>query len=130
VLVATLGACRAIGLSVIPGMMAAVAIYADRHTTTPTRGERKPLRIRVRPVLIRPLRPLSADITAFEVGNFAATLLILRATELLEPGHGDDRATTIARTREALPLTKVNRAGRTKLRCRGSGPSSRQTPRR
>jgi hypothetical protein len=24
----------------------------------------------------------------------------------------------------------VNRAGRTKLRCRGSGPSSRQTPRR
>ena len=37
-----------------------------------------------------------AGIGAFEFGNCAATLLILRATELLQPGHGRDRATTIA----------------------------------
>lgn len=97
VLVATVGTRWAIGLSVIPGLMAAVAIiYAIRHTKTARQGERKPLRIHVRPVLVGPLRPLFAGITAFEVGNCAATLLILRATELLEPGHGNDSATTIA----------------------------------
>ncbi len=38
-----------------------------------------------------------AGIGAFEFGNCAATLLILRGTELLQPGHGKkDRATTIA----------------------------------
>lgn len=96
-LVATVGTRWAIGLSVIPGLLAAFAIiYAIRHTTQPTRSERRPLRIRIRPVLAGPLRPLFAGITAFEIGNCAATLLILRATELLEPGHGKDRATTIA----------------------------------
>lgn len=53
------------------------------------------MRIRVRPVLVGPLRPLFAGITAFEIGNCATTLLILRASEQLEPGHGQDRATTI-----------------------------------
>jgi MFS family permease len=33
---------------------------------------------------------------AFEFGNAAATLLILRATELLEPGRGQDRAVEMA----------------------------------
>lgn len=35
-------------------------------------------------------------IAAFEFGNVAATLLILRATDLLTAGHGTDSATTIA----------------------------------
>jgi MFS family permease len=35
-------------------------------------------------------------ISAFELGNVAATLLILRATELLTPAHGHDTATEIA----------------------------------
>ena len=35
-------------------------------------------------------------ITAFEIGNCAATLLILRATELFEPGRSEDRATQLA----------------------------------
>ncbi len=39
---------------------------------------------------------LFVGISAFEVGNVAATLLILRATELLAPQHGKDSATTIA----------------------------------
>lgn len=58
--------------------------------------ERRPLRIRVRPALRGPLGPLFRAITAFEVGNVATTLLILRATELLEPGHGTKTATTTA----------------------------------
>ena len=64
--------------------------------TTPPRRPRAPLRIRVRPVLTGPLRTLFAGIGAFELGNCAATLLILRATELLKPGRGTDSATTIA----------------------------------
>ena len=39
---------------------------------------------------------LFVGISAFELGNCAATLMILRATDLLEPGHGIDDATTIA----------------------------------
>ena len=97
VLISAVGTRWAIGLSVIPGLLAAVAIiYAIRHTAQPAKVERKPLRIRVRPVLVGPLRSLFGGITAFEVGNCAATLLILRATELLEPGHGQSRATTMA----------------------------------
>ena len=42
------------------------------------------------------LRGLFAGIGAFELGNCAATLLILRAVDLLQPGHSKDRATTIA----------------------------------
>ena len=96
-LVASVGTRWAIGLSVIPGLLAALAIiYAIRHTAQPTRAARRPLRIVLRPVLVGPLRPLFAGITAFEIGNVAATLLILRASELLEAEHGRDRATTIA----------------------------------
>jgi MFS family permease len=78
--------------------MAALAIvYAIRHTSRrTTQPERRPLRIRIRPVLVGPLRSLFAGIGAFELGNFAATLLILRATQLLEPGRSTDAATTIA----------------------------------
>lgn len=42
------------------------------------------------------LRRLAPGITLFELGNVAATLLILRATELLTPGRGVDAATTTA----------------------------------
>ncbi|MFF1812192.1 MFS transporter [Streptomyces sp. NPDC058251] len=96
-LVAWLGVRWAIGLSVIPGLLAAVAIvYAIRHTPKPTDRDKVPLRIRVRPVLRGELGRLTGAIAAFEVGNVAATLLILRATELLTPGHGTKAATTIA----------------------------------
>ena len=39
---------------------------------------------------------LLVGVTAFELGNAAATLLILRATDLLEPGHGHHRAVQLA----------------------------------
>ena len=35
------------------------------------------------------------DVSAFEVGNVAATLLILRATQLLTPAHGYNTAVTL-----------------------------------
>jgi MFS family permease len=96
-LVAAIGTRWAIAVSVIPGLLAAAAIvYAIRHTKAPQPQERRPLRIRIRPVLTAGLRPLFAGITAFELGNCAATLLILRATELFEPGRSTDAANTAA----------------------------------
>ena len=96
-LVSTVGTRNAIWLSVIPGLLAVVAIlYAIRHTPTPTARGRRPIKIQVRPVLHGPLRQLFVGIGAFEAGNVAATLLILRATELLHSDHSDTRATTIA----------------------------------
>jgi MFS family permease len=96
-LVAAVGTRWAIGLSVIPGLLAAVAIvYAIRHTPRAEHRDRVPLRIRVRPVLRGQLGRLMAAVAAFEVGNVAATLLILRATELLAPSRGTDAATAIA----------------------------------
>ena len=96
-LVATVGTRSAIGLSVIPGLAAALAvIYAIRHTPKPTPQPRRALRFHIRPILTGPLRGLFTGIGAFEFGNCAATLLILRATQLLKPGHGQKTATTIA----------------------------------
>jgi MFS family permease len=96
-LVATVGVRWAIGLSVIPGLLAALAIvYAIRHTPKPTYRPRTSIRLRIRPVLRGELGRLIGAVAAFELGNVAATLLILRATELLTPGHGTRTATTVA----------------------------------
>jgi len=96
-LVAAFGTRWAIALSVIPGLLATVAIlYAIRNTVSPEPRPKQPIRLRIRPVLAGGLGPLFAGIGAFEIGNCAATLLILRATELLEPRHGHDDAALIA----------------------------------
>ncbi|MFJ3102403.1 MFS transporter [Streptomyces sp. NPDC086835] len=96
-LVAWLGVRWAIGLSVIPGLLAAAAIvYAIRRTPRPTSQGRVPLKIRIKPVLRGDLGRLMAAVTAFEVGNVAATLLILRASDLLAVERGAKTATTIA----------------------------------
>ncbi|MEU2391297.1 MFS transporter [Streptomyces sp. NPDC007369] len=96
-LVAWLGVTWAIALSVIPGLLAAAAIvYAIRRTPRPRSRVRVPLRIRIRPVLRGELGRLMAAVAAFEAGNVAVTLLILRASELLEPEYGTKTATTIA----------------------------------
>ncbi len=77
-LVGAVGVRWAIGLSVIPGLLAALAIvYAIRHIATPAQRDRQPIRLRVRPVLQGQLGRLMTGITVFEVGNCAATLLIL-----------------------------------------------------
>jgi MFS family permease len=96
-LVGLVGVRTAIALSVIPGLLAALAIvYAIRHAPRAEERERQPLRLRIRPVLTGRLGRLMVGVSAFEFGNVAATLLILRATELLAPGRTQDRATQLA----------------------------------
>ena len=92
-LMAAFGARTAIVISVVPGLAAALAVlYAIRRTPRPTTQERRPLRLRIRPVMRGDLGRLLGGISVFEAGNCAATLLILRATELLEPGRGIEGA--------------------------------------
>jgi len=96
-LIAVVGLREAILLSVIPGLLAALAIFvAVRSARRLERHERPPLRIRIRPVLHGRLGRLLGAVTAFELGNVAATLLILRATDLLTPDRGHDSAVRLA----------------------------------
>src|SRR5215213_11003057 len=88
VLVGLVGVRTAIALSIIPGLLAALAIvYAIRHAPRADQRDRQPLRLRIRPVLTGRLGRLIVGVSAFEFGNVAATLLILRASELLAPGR-------------------------------------------
>jgi MFS family permease len=92
-LVGLVGVRTAILLSIVPGLLAVAAIlYAIRHIAQPAHRARRPLRLHVRPVLHGRLGRLLAGVSVFELGNVAATLLILRATDLLEPGRGQDAA--------------------------------------
>jgi MFS family permease len=95
-LVALFSVRVAILLSVIPGLLAALAILvAIRSTPKAERRERQPIRLRIRPVMQGPLGRLFLGIGAFELANVAATLLILRATDLLTPEYGGTSATRI-----------------------------------
>ncbi len=95
--VSFVGVRTAILLSIIPGLLAAVAIYyAARHVARPTKREHRPTRLQVRPVLRGSLGQLFIGMGAFEFGNAAATLMILRATELLTPSRGEHAAAQIA----------------------------------
>jgi MFS family permease len=105
-LVALVGVRGAILASVVPGLLAALAIVvAVRQAGPPAPndapaaqagGARAPVRLRVRPVLAAGPGRLLAGIGAFEAGNAAATLLILRAGELLAPGRGSRAAAGLA----------------------------------
>jgi len=96
-LVALVGTRTAILVSVVPGLLAVAAIlYAVRRAPKLEERERKPLRFQVRPVLRGQLGRLFIGIGAFEAGNAAATLLILRATDLLDEQHSHDSAVTVA----------------------------------
>ena len=97
VLVALLGVRSAMLVSVIPGLLATLAIiYAIRATRHASTQARKQIQFQIRPVLKGDLGKLFFGIGAFEVGNVAATLLILRAVQLLTPSHGSTEATQIA----------------------------------
>jgi hypothetical protein len=122
-LVGLIGVRSAILLSIIPGLLAALAIvYAIRHTAAPTVREHQPIRLHVRPLLHGQLGRLLAAAAAFELGNLAATLLILRATELLQPGRSHTSAAQLALVLYAgynlaatlasiLPVTSATAAG-------------------
>jgi hypothetical protein len=68
-------------------------VYTIRHAPQAEHRDRQPLRLRVRPVIVGRLGRLMVGGSAFEFGNVAATLLIVRATELLAPGRSHDRCT-------------------------------------
>lgn len=96
-LVAIFSVRTAILLSVIPGLLATGAIlYAIRHLRASTERKHEKLQLRVREAMSGGLGRVFVGIGAFELGNIAATLMILRATELYEPSRGTDRATQIA----------------------------------
>jgi MFS family permease len=96
-LVALVGIRWAIGLSVIPGLLAALSIlYAIRHIPRATTRERVPLKITVRPLLRGRLGQVLVGVGLFETANVATTLLILRATQLLVPSLGVTTATEVA----------------------------------
>jgi MFS family permease len=96
-LVAAVGVRTAILVSVIPGLLAVAAIvYAIRQTPRPTESDRRRLAFKVRPVLQGRLGRFLSGVALFEAANMAATLMILRATDLLTADHGHDRAVEIA----------------------------------
>ena len=96
-LISLVGVRQAILWSIVPGLLAAAAIYyAARHVARPTTRERRPIRLQVRPVLKGRLGRLFIGMGAFEFGNAAATLMILRASELLTPSRGEHAAAQIA----------------------------------
>lgn len=94
-LVASTSARTAIVLSVIPGLLAAASMAYAVHRIRERPRPHAPFRIQIRPVLRGELGRLMIGIGAFEFGNVAATLMILRATELLTPTRGFDRATAV-----------------------------------
>lgn len=96
-LVSTLGVRHTIYLSAVPGLFAAAAIAvaaAEARRMRPSAPVARRVRLelgRLREVgVVRPLIP----ITAFELGNVATTLLILRATTLLHHGGRSITAAT------------------------------------
>ena len=99
-LVAAVGVREAILLSIIPGLLAALAIvYAVRHV------RQAPSAASVSRSASGSVRccgagsaALMRGVGAFELGNIAATLLILRATELLTPGRGARHAPSRSRS--------------------------------
>ncbi len=96
-LVSLVGTRTAILVSIVPGLLAVLAIvYAIRHTPRPATKERRPLRFQVRPVLQGRLGRLMGAVGAFELGNVAATLLILRVTDLLDTSRSHQRAVQVA----------------------------------
>ena len=96
-LVSLVGVRTAIILSIVPGLGAAMAIaYAARHVMRSLSRERRPVKLQVRPVLGGKLGRLFIGMGAFEFGNVAATLLILRATEVLSDSRGERSAAQIA----------------------------------
>jgi MFS family permease len=96
-LVTSIGVRHTIYLSVVPGMFAALAITVAaaeaRKRHGPSTGRRR-ARLDLRGLreagVVRPLLPIAA----FELGNVATSLLILRATTLLHHGGRSVAAAT------------------------------------
>ena len=87
VLLTLVGIRSALLGSVVPGVLAvAIGLWVLRRAPAPARRAGPPARLQVRAVYSGRLGRLMTGITLFEAANFAAVLLILRATKLLEQG--------------------------------------------
>lgn len=97
ILVAVVGVRHAMVLSIVPGVLAAVAILVAAREARRSLGE--PAGRRTLTLNLRELRQVGfartlTPVAMFEFGNVATTLLILRATDLLETGGRDLTAAT------------------------------------
>jgi MFS family permease len=127
-LVAVVGIRYAIGLAIIPGLFAAVAITlaareARRTLRTPT--ARRTLSFNLRELRAAGLMRALTPAALFEFGNLATTLLILRATDLL---HADGRSLTTA-TSIAILLYAGHNASAALASLAGGYLADRSTPR-
>lgn len=99
VLVAVLGLRHAILLAFIPGVLAAacitVAARAARRSVLPAEGRRR-LSFNLAELRRQGLARVLVPATLFEFGHLAATLLILRATDLLHGPAAGGRSLTAA----------------------------------
>jgi MFS family permease len=90
------GPLLALGLVALVGIRTSILLSAIRSSPPLGARDRQPIRLRVRPVLHGRLGRLLVAVAAFELGNVAATLLILRATDLVDTDHSHEMAVQIA----------------------------------
>lgn len=96
-LVAAIGIRHTIYLSVLPGVLAALAIVvAAREAALHGGYVRRRVNLELASLREAGILRALAPVTLFELGNCAATLLILRATGLLDLGRSASSAATIA----------------------------------
>jgi MFS family permease len=96
-LVATIGIRHTIYLSLVPGLLAALAIVAAaREAAGRGTGIRRRIHLELGALHEAGIVPALAPVTLFELGNCATTLLILRATDLLHPGRSIADAAAVA----------------------------------
>ena len=87
VLLAFAGVRSALLGAVIPGALAVgIGLWIMRRAPAPAARAGRPVQLQIRAVYSGRLGRLMTGITLFEAANFAAVLLILRATKLLEQG--------------------------------------------
>jgi MFS family permease len=96
-LVVALGVRHAVLLSVVPGVLAAVAITLaarEARRTAAAEPGRRTLSLNLRRLRAAGLVRVLVPVALFELGNLATTLLILRATQLLTIGGRSAAAAT------------------------------------
>lgn len=109
-LVSGLGVRHAMLLALVPGVLAAVAITVaarDAARAVQTEDGRRRLTLNLAQLRRAGLTRALTPIAFFELGNLAATLLILRAAQLL---HGDTRSLTAATSLAVLLYAAHNAA--------------------
>jgi len=132
-LVAALGVRHAILLAIIPGLLAAAAIMIAareaRRTVADPRA-RRTLALNLGELRQAGLARVLTPVALFELGNVATTLLILRATDLLNTGSGPGSGRDLtAATSLAILLYAAHNAAATVAALGGGHLADRLQPR-